>query len=85
MATGMLHRVSKIVPVEVKLKAYYGLIYSKLIYGILSWGKGSDRNKVTLERIIIRAWLVFSYANLDVCKSTLNFESMFSYFIGMEI
>ena len=27
MATGMLNRVSKMVPVEVKLKAYYALIY----------------------------------------------------------
>ena len=84
MATGMLNRVSNIVPVEVKLKAYYAVIYSRLIHGILSWGKGSYGNKVTLKRIIKRAWSVISYENLDICKSLLNFESMFSYFIGVK-
>ena len=39
MGTWLLNRVSNIVSVEVKLKAYKALIYSKLIYGILSWGK----------------------------------------------
>ena len=46
MATGMLNKVSKMVPVEVKLKAYYALINSKLVYGILSWGMSSNRNTV---------------------------------------
>ena len=31
MATGMLNRVTKMAPVEVELKVYYALIYSKLI------------------------------------------------------
>ena len=35
---------------EVKLKAYYALIYPKLIYGILSWGKSSHGNKVMMEK-----------------------------------
>ena len=38
MATGMLKIVSNMVHVEVKLKAYYALIQSKLIYGSLSRG-----------------------------------------------
>ena len=58
MATRMLKRISKMVSVEVMLKAYYALIYSKLIHGILCWGKSSYGNKVTLVRIIKRAWRV---------------------------
>ena len=60
------------------------MIYSKLVYGILSKSKNSHGNKVTLERIIKRAWRVISYGNLDICKSLLNFESMFSYFIEVK-
>ena len=37
MDSGILNKVSKLIPVEVKLNAYYALIYSKLIYGLLSW------------------------------------------------
>ena len=72
------------VPVEVKSKAYDAFIYSSLIYGILSWGKSSYGNKVTLERIIKRAWRVILYGSLYICKSLLNYESMFSYFIGVK-
>ena len=57
----MVNSVSKMAPVEVKLKAYYVLIYSKLIHDILSWGKSSYRNTVTLERIIKCAWRVIPY------------------------
>ena len=45
-------------------------------------GKISHGNKVTLERNIKRAWRIISYRNLDIRESLLNFESMFSYFIG---
>ena len=58
MATGMLNRVSIMVPLEVKFKAYYALNYSRLICGILSWVKSSYGNKATLERIFKRAWRV---------------------------
>ena len=85
MATGMLNMVSNMVSVEVKLKSYYSLIYSKLIYVILSWGKSFHGNKVTLERIIKHAWRVIPYINSDMCKSLLNFEYMFKYFIGVEV
>ena len=37
-----------------------------------------------LEKIIKRAWRVISHGNLDICKSLLNFESMFFYFIGLK-
>ena len=82
METGMLFKVSKLVLVEVKLKAYYALIYSKLIYETLSWGKSSYGNKVTMERIIKRKWRLISYEKLDLCKNLLKFESISSYFIG---
>ena len=84
MATGMLYRVSKMIPVEVKLRAYYALLYTKLINGILSWGKRSYGNKVTLDMIIKRVWRAISYEKLDSCKCLLKFESMYSYFIGMK-
>ena len=84
MASGMLNRVSKLIPAEVKLKAYYALIYSKLIYGILSWGKSSHGNKVMMEKTIKRAWKVVSYENLDICRGLLNFDSIFSYFVGIK-
>ena len=84
MASGMLNRISKLLPPEIKLKAYYALIYSKLIYGISSWGKSSIHNKVIMEKTIKRAWKVVSYENRDICKGLLNFESMFSYFVGVK-
>ena len=78
VATRMVNSVSKMVTVEVKLKAYYALIYSKLIYSILSWGKNSNENKDTMEWIIKSAWMAISHENLDISKGLLNFESMFS-------
>ena len=60
-------------PFEVKLKFYYAFIYSKLIYGILFCRKSSLGNKVTLEKIIRRAWKVLSYGNLDTYNSFPNF------------
>ena len=43
----MLNNVLKMVLVEIKLKAYYALLQSKLIYDILSRGMSSHGNKVT--------------------------------------
>ena len=51
---------------------------------IYTYGKSSQDNDVTLEKIIKRAWRVISYGNLVICKRILNFESMFSYFIGVK-
>ena len=44
MATGMLNRISSLVPIEVKLKAYYALVDSKLMHSIISLGKISHGN-----------------------------------------
>ena len=54
----MLNRVSRLVPIEVKVKAYYALIYSKVIYAILSWGKSCLENEVMLETVVKRLWRV---------------------------
>ena len=81
MASGMLNRVSKLIPAEVKLKAYFDLIYSK--YGILSWGKSFHGHKVMMEKTFKRAWKVVSYENLDICRGFLKFDSIFSYFLGV--
>ena len=78
MASEILNRVSKLIPAEVMLKAYYALIYSKLIHGILSWGKSSNGNKVMMEKTIKSAWKVVSYDNLDICKGLFNFDSVIS-------
>ena len=50
VASGMLKRVSRLVPIEAQLKADYALIYSKLVYGIMFWSKSYHGNKVKLER-----------------------------------
>ena len=83
-SSGLLNRVSKFKPAEVQFEAYYALIYSKLIYGLLFWGKSSHGNKGMMEKTIKRAWKVASYENLDICQGLLNFDSIFSSFVGIK-
>ena len=45
MSTGWLYRVSTLVPLKVRLNAYYALIYSRISYAITVWGKSSLGNR----------------------------------------
>ena len=45
MSTGLLYRVSTLVPLKVKLHAYYALIYSRISYAITVWGKSPIGNR----------------------------------------
>ena len=68
----MLNRVSKLEPVEVKLIAYFALIYSRLVYSFISWGKRTQGIKVQWIR------------EFDICKNLPKLESFFSYFIRVK-
>ena len=43
------------------------LIYSMLIFSILSWVKSSHGDNVMMEKTIKRAWKAVSFDNSDIC------------------
>ena len=81
MSTGLLYRVT-LVPLQVKLNAYYASIYSRIKYAITVWGKRSVGNMNLCINALKRAWELI-YCNVDDFKIANNklqdYDSIFNY------
>jgi len=77
-ASGMLNRLSSVLPVSVRMKIYFALIYSKVNYGIISWGKSNLVSIGRLSRAIERAKRILR-CSADSRKKLLNLNSIYVY------
>jgi len=85
---GMLNRISSVVPPRAKKYIYYSLIYSKVSYGIVAWGKGSMTGTGLVHRLLRRAHKIVEYPSIvgrHVTKNLFTFESIFSYFTALKL
>jgi len=83
-ATGMLNRVMFLLPVSVRLKLYYAMIYSRVCYGVTSWGRGNLTSITRLTRTLSRA--VRCLKCDDVTRSGLmNFGSVYKFFTALKM
>ena len=86
-ATGMLNRVSTLIPKQVKFNVYFALIHSRLSYAVTVWGGSSRSNQKLCTSTLNRAWrLIFSNnGQVDNIESKLlNFESLYKYFTAVK-
>jgi len=85
-SVGMLNRISNITPPRVKKILYYSLIYSRVSYGIVAWGRGTVCSANRVERLLRRARSIVSYPRqLSIELNLLNFNSMYNYFAAIKI
>ena len=87
-STGVLRRVSNLVPVDVRLKIYYALIYSRMTYAITVWGRSSIGNRNLCNSAVKRVWKIIFYNcvrqganNLEL----LTYDSMLEYFACLKL
>jgi len=83
---GMLNRISSIIPIRAKSNIYYSLIYSRISYGIVSYGRGNVTVTEKLNRLIIKSRKIINYSpnNVDTPIRILSFTSMFEYFTAIK-
>ena len=88
MSTGLLYRVSTLVPLKVKLNAYYALIYSRISYAITVWGKSSIGNRNLCVNALKRVLKVIFYNIDDYIRANnklLDYDSIFDYFTCLKL
>jgi len=84
---GVMNRISIFVPPRVMKSIYYSLVFSKINYGVIAWGRSRLGNISIMEKILKRARRCVSRsANSawDVTASFLNFRSIFEYFTAIK-
>jgi len=85
-SVGMLRRVSDLVPPRVKKNIYYSLVYSKISYGVVAWGRSGLCNAARMDRLLHRARKCVAYgAGYGFTSDMLNFNSIFKYFVGLKL
>jgi len=83
-ATGILNRFSSLLPFSVRLKIYFALVYSRVSYGILSWGHCSVTSMNRLERVLGRARRTLQ-GGAPRELLLFNFSSIYMYSVGIKI
>jgi len=85
---GMVNRIASLIPSSVKLSIYYSLIFSRVSYAVVSWGRGNVTNSEKIERILSRARrLVGCNCVQDRVhvKGILSYDSIFRYFTAVKL
>jgi len=80
-ATGILNRLSPLLPVGSRLKVYFALIYSRINYGVIAWGKCNLTSISQLGRVVARSWRSLRSSSV-VRSKLLNFNSIYAYAIS---
>jgi len=80
-ATGILKRLSSLLPVPVRVKIYFALIYSRVNYGIVSWGKCNVASLDRLNRTIERAKKCLG-CSADSRNKLMNLQSIYHYAVS---
>jgi len=84
---GMINRISSFVPPSAKKKIYYSLVYPRVCYGIVAWGRSGIGNESRMEKVLKRARRAVMYPNNDLdyqSHSFLNFDSIYKYFCSIK-
>jgi len=83
---GMLNRISGLVPPKAKLNIYYSLIYSRVSYGIVAWGRSGVGNSNHIERLLRKARNVVMYpVRKNPLENFLSFQSIYKYFTCVKL
>ena len=87
-STGIIRRVSNLIPPNVKLKIYYALIYSRITYAITIWGRSLAISKNLCHNALRRAWNVVFFgtnARTPPEKRVMSFDSIFEYCTAVKL
>ena len=86
---GILHRICKVVPLNVLINLYYSLVYPYVLYGILVWGGSSDVhiNSILLLqkkiiRIVTNSEFLAPTAPLFYSTKILRVKDVYRYILG---
>jgi len=83
-ATGMLNRVSFLIPVNVRLKIYYAMIYSRVSYGVITWGRCNLTSIARLSKTLTRAKKSLQ-CNREIGSGLLTFDSIYRFFSAVKM
>jgi len=84
---GVLNRLAGLVPPRVKLVIYNSLIYSRVSYGITSWGKSNITSIKRVERILSRARKSIEYSvgrEGTISGDLFKFNTIYEYFTAIK-
>jgi len=81
-SVGVLGRIAAMIPLKAKLGVYYALVYSSVVYGVVSWGSTGMGNSKKIEALLKRARKHICYSEFDCTRvrRLLNFQSIYEYF-----
>ena len=90
--SGILRRISKIVPQSNLINLYYALVYPYLLYGVLVWGDAADANLASLIliqkkiiRIITSSHYLASSRPLFSLTGILPVKDIYKYTLGIHM
>jgi len=84
-SVGLLNRSSGYLPIHVKAKIYYALIFSRISYGVIAWGRGTICCSNALDRLVCKAHKIVNYAHPSSNQTPVNllkFNSIYKYFLA---
>jgi len=84
---GMINRIADLIPPRVKKALYYSLVYSRVSYGIVVWGRSSVGNATIMDRLLRRAHRCISHPRCAQLNMGLffNFDSVYRYFTAIKL
>jgi len=83
-AVGAINRVKAFVPSFARKCIYYSLIYSRVCYGIVSWGRCPAVTRFRLEKLLQRAHRAVSCSHGEPSRF-LNLDSIYKYFTAQKL
>lgn len=80
---GSLNKLSYFIPKNIRMTLYHSLIYSKLSYAVVAWGRSNNCNSNKLKKLFEKSC---KFINDDLLiSSLLNSESIDKYFTAIKV
>lgn len=76
---GRIRSLSCFTPMSVRLNIFYALIYSKVSYGILAFGRSNVSNVNRLGSVIERSWRAIRSYDCNNIDNFLSYDSIYQY------
>lgn len=81
IAIGKLYQISSYVPIDIKLSVYFALIYSRVSYGILAYGRSNMSNMHRMSNLMKRCnkAICYPFRERNETNKLLNFQSLYTH------
>jgi len=85
---GVLNRLAYLVPPRIRKMLYYSLVFSRVIYGVVVWGRSGLGNISIMEKLLRRARKCVARSDTGIGVITsdfLTFNYIYEYFTAIKL